>query len=137
MIVKYQNYEKQGFIDNVAEVERWEVKLEDCISEYADIPKLRLSKKQGYDLNLSRENGEPLEEYVRNINMMFAVIGYKLSKISVKHSLSNKINYRSPLTDIRCMVIKPKKTIQFECVAILVNTPAYLLNDEGKTIERL
>ena len=141
MIVKYLSNGVWGYIDNVRQVGNREYNFDDAVHKYDHDERYRDDTHSGENDIASYMNGEKLSKDIANINKAFLVITESL-KDTLEDENSHYENLILPVINgeyyqVNCVLLYLNNHKEYDTLIFVTNQKCYLMNDEGKTIERL
>lgn len=131
MIVKYQNDEVWGYIDDVRQAACKQINCDKLIEEYDKTLLLAANDPAEYI------NGKRLDENVIKSNKVFTAAWDSIAEDSGNRHAENILN--SDMMDFPSVtiLIYLEDCKEYDSVLLITNQKAYLMNDKGQTIERL
>ena len=139
MIVKhkerdYRNAEVWGYIDKVSQTSIKEIDAEIYLKMYEDIKE---------ECNIEKEdsceylNGVKLSKDIADVNKIFSVATNEIKEELGNVHCENLVFDYSENMPIYAILLYVEDSKEFDNILLLTDQTTYLLNDEGKTIERL
>lgn len=139
MIVKhrerdYRNQEIWGYIDKVSQVAIKEIDVEIYLKMYNDIKEECSIGNQDCCEYL---NGVKLDKNIADVNKIFSVVTKEITEELGNTHCENLIFDYGENMPIYAVLLYIEDSKEFENILLLTDQTTYLLNNEGKTIERL
>lgn len=139
MIVKYKerdyrNTEVWGYIDKVSQTSIKEIDAEIYLKMYEDIKEGHKIENKDYCEYL---NGVKLSEDIADVNKIFSVVTKEIIEELGNVHCENLVFDYSENMPIYAILLYVEDSKEFDNILLLTDQTTYLLNDEGKTIERL
>lgn len=135
MIIKYKNENAWGYIDGIENVTREDLDQKYCLSEYIR----KLNNREILEPDVECETST-IRDYNRIVYIALDMIaenleGYTYSTdLFLREDFLPTEEYDYPAC---CIIMNIKDRNEFDKRVIFSNQEVYLLNDDGKTIERL
>ena len=139
MIVKhkerdYRNTDVWGYIDKVSQVAIKEIDADVYLRMYSDIPVIL---EPGTDDPCEYLNGVKLDKYIADVNKIFSVVTKEMTEELGNIHCENLVFDYAENMPIYAVLLYIEDSKEFENILLLTDQTTYLLNNEGKTIERL
>lgn len=137
MIVKYLNEGVWGYIDNVRQIATRDIDTEHLIQAY----NLEVENQERPD-DASYMNGVKLADDIAMSNKAYLIASeecFKLNEIIgdyyQKNMLSPELVFKNLPAKVVLLYLNDHK--EYDSIVLITNQTTYLMNDQGKTIERL
>ncbi|HIS62320.1 MAG TPA: hypothetical protein IAC14_08780 [Candidatus Scybalomonas excrementigallinarum] len=139
MIVKhkerdYRNADVWGYIDKVNQLAVKEIDAEAYLEMYNNIPKII---ETGCNDSCEYLNGVKLSKDIADVNKIFSVATDEIKEELGNVHCENLVFDYSENMPIYAILLYVEDSKEFDNILLLTDQTTYLLNDEGKTIERL
>jgi hypothetical protein len=130
MVVKYQDGDAWGFIDNVRQASYKEIDLENLADKYFNEPKGQNSDPAEWC------NGIRLPDNVVTSNKAF-IMATDIPDEGINRHSENLIDNEHLNMPAATVLIYLEDCKEYDAVQLVTNQKVFLLNDKGQTIERL
>lgn len=131
MILKYENKNVWGFIDNVRQAASKNIDIDEAARRY-DI-------EMPHEPQDSAEymNGVKLSEEIIKSNKAFLIACSDMADEGVNRHSENLVDENIISMPVTAILLYLEDCKEYDAVLLVTNQRAYLMNDKGQTIERL
>ncbi|HWT74305.1 MAG TPA: hypothetical protein VN258_06260 [Mobilitalea sp.] len=133
MIVKYKSDDVWGYIDHVRQVATREYDGNELIREY----EVEVNKEEREDIASVYDGDKRVVDGVATSNKVFLMISEKIEDLTTELN-AHAVNLIKPnFNPAYAILLYLEDTKDYDAMVLITNQKCYLMNDEGKTIERL
>ena len=130
----YRNVDIWGYIDKVSQIAIKEIDAEVYIKIYDNMPKI---VETGDEDPCEYLNGVKLDKNIADVNKIFSVVSKEIvDDLGNTHCENLVFDYDENMP-IYAIILYIEDSKEFDNILLLTDQTTYLLNNEGKTIERL
>lgn len=131
MIVKYDDEGAWGYIDNIRQVGKREIDVYELEKEFDKTPNVK-------DPPESYLNGEKLPDEICTVNKAFTMATMDIPNDGGRGShCENKLDCHKLDYPASIIMLYLDGVKEYDIFTIVTNQSVYLMNDDGKTVERL
>lgn len=141
MVVKYLCDETWGYIDNIREAAVREFNGASLLSQY-ELEVARRERIVDTENSESFMNGEPLEEDIAKSNKLFIMVSEEIKDMveEINAHMVNMVLINENVTEhmpLYAVLLYLENDNEYDAIVYITNQRCYLMNDTGKTIDRL
>lgn len=132
MIVKYFNSGAWGYVDHAGQAEVREFNMEEMVTKYIqEVKEGKRGDNVGYKQDLKMQNKKTIT------NIILTMINGQMRETIANLNVRTVNVLKGNLSGLYTVLIYVDECKTCDAVLLLTNQNCYLMNDEGKTIERL
>ncbi len=130
MILKYDNRQIWGFIDNVRQAASKDLDIDELVKKYDE-------EMQCDSDSAEYMNGVKLPEEIAKTNKVFYMACIGMADEGVNRHAENLLDEKHIDFPASAILLYVEDCKEYDAVLLVTNQRAYLMNDKGQTIERL